>query len=69
MEKTLEEWYKLHKFYLYMDKYRTKDLADYLKVNTRTIQRWLLGKGSPNEEKINKIKQYLTSKEFKNEEL
>lgn len=61
MEKELEEWYKLHKFYKYSD-YLTKDLADYLSVSPRTIQRWLIGKAAPSKEKKELIRTYLAKK-------
>ena len=61
MEKELEEWYKLHKFYRYYD-YLTKELAEYLKVSSRTIQRWIKGKMRPTKEKLNLIKKYLAKK-------
>lgn len=62
MEKELEEWYKLHKFYFYMGEYQTKDLAVYLKVSSRTIQRWLKGKTKPSEKKLAWIKRYLAER-------
>lgn len=65
MEKELEEWYKLHKFYLYMGEYQTKDLAAYLKVNPRTIQRWLKEKTKPDKNQLGLIKRYLAGKEAK----
>jgi transcriptional regulator with XRE-family HTH domain len=61
MEKELEQWYKLHKFYRYTD-YLTKDLAIFLGVSPRTIQRWLKGKAKPNKEKLKLIKKYLAKK-------
>ena len=63
MEQVLEEWLKLHKFY--MSDYQTKDLADYLKVSPRTIQRWLKEKTKPNKEQLAQIKRYLAGKELK----
>ena len=57
MEKELEEWFKLHKFY--MGDYQTKDLAEYLKVSPRTIQRWLKEKTKPSEEQLAQISKYL----------
>ena len=53
----LEEWYKLHKFY--MGEYRTKDLAQYLKVSPRTIQRWLKDQTKPRKEQLAQIAKYL----------
>ncbi|MFC1646275.1 helix-turn-helix domain-containing protein [Candidatus Omnitrophota bacterium] len=61
MNKELEEWYKLHEFYKYFD-YLTKDLADYLKVNPRTVQRWIKGKTSPSKKRLSQIKRYLAEK-------
>lgn len=69
MEKELEEWYKLHKFHFYMGQYQTKDLAGYLEVSTRTIQRWLNNRSKPNKEQLAKIKQYLTTQARKNQPL
>lgn len=65
MEKELEEWHKLHKFYLYMGGYQTKDLAAYLKVRPRTIQRWLKEKNGPSKEQVALVKRYLTERESK----
>lgn len=61
MEKELEEWYKLHKFHLYSGKFQTKDLARYLSVNPRTIQRWLKEKSKPSEEQKAQIMKYLNT--------
>ncbi len=58
MLKELEEWRKLHDFYKYSD-YLTKDLANFLNVSPRTIQRWIKGSAKPSEEKIEQIKIYL----------
>jgi len=65
MEKELEEWHKLHRFHLYSGNYETKDLANSLGVNTRTIQRWLKEKIKPNKEQLAQIKRYLAEKEEK----
>ncbi|MDI6606724.1 MAG: helix-turn-helix transcriptional regulator [Candidatus Omnitrophota bacterium] len=59
MEKELEEWYKLHQFHLYTGSYETKDLADFLKVTPRTVQRWLKEKTKPSKEQLAVIKRYL----------
>ncbi len=66
VEKELEEWLKLHKFY--MAEYRTIDLAKYLKVSPRTIQRWLKGKIKPKSEQLAQIKKYLGSLNSESEE-
>ncbi|MBL7198201.1 MAG: helix-turn-helix transcriptional regulator [Candidatus Omnitrophica bacterium] len=64
MEKELEEWSRLHKFYEYAD-YQTKDLADYLNVSPRTIQRWIKGKTAPSRQQLERIRKYLTEKTLK----
>ena len=46
-----------------MGEYLTKDLAGYLTVSSRTIQRWLKEKSKPNREQLAQIKRYLESKE------
>ena len=67
MEKELEEWYKLHKFYFYAGSYETKDLAVFLGVSPRTIQRWLKEKSKPNEGQLAKIRLYLARETHKND--
>ncbi|UCD15585.1 MAG: helix-turn-helix transcriptional regulator [Candidatus Omnitrophota bacterium] len=64
MEKELAEWHKLHTFYQGCD-YQTKELADYLKVSCRTIQRWLKGTTQPPDKKLRRIKEYLANKKEK----
>jgi len=59
MENELEAWQKAHKFYAY-SAYLTKDLALYLKVSPRTVQRWLKGKTHPKETQLGLIKKYLS---------
>lgn len=59
MDRELEEWYKLHKFHLYSGSYETKDLANFLGVSPRTIQRWLKEKTKPSKEELLQIKRYL----------
>lgn len=63
MEQELEEWHKLHKFHFYSGSYQTKDLANYLGVSTRTIQRWLKEKTKPNKEQLGLIGKYLKESE------
>jgi len=65
MDKELEEWYNLHKFHLYSGSYETKDLANFLDVSPRTIQRWLKEKTKPSKEQLAQIKRYLAEKESK----
>ena len=65
MDKELQEWYNLHKFNFYSGSYETKDLANFLGVSPRTIQRWLKEKTKPSEVQLVKIKRYLTEKESK----
>ena len=61
MEKELQEWYELHKYYHYCD-YLTKDLAEYMQISPRTIQRWIKGKTNPNIRELRLIKRYLSKK-------
>jgi len=68
MEPTLQEWHKLHKFYGGCA-YQTKELAQYLKVSPRTIQRWLNGRTNPPKEKIILIKRFLIKNIREGEEL
>ena len=63
MDKELEEWYRLHKFHLYSNSYQTKDLASYLGVSSRTIQRWIREKTKPSKEQLMQIDRYLKDKE------
>lgn len=65
MEKELEEWHKLHRFHLYSGSYETKDLANFLGVSPRTIQRWLKERTKPSKEQLAQIKRYLAEKESK----
>ncbi|OGX26315.1 MAG: hypothetical protein A3J51_04785 [Omnitrophica WOR_2 bacterium RIFCSPHIGHO2_02_FULL_45_21] len=60
MDEELEKWLKLHKFYLYSDSYQTKELANYLRVTPRTIERWISEKNTPNKEQSERIKAYLS---------
>ncbi len=63
MEKELEKWHELHKFYLYSGKYQTEELAKFLGVTPRTIQRWLKEKTKPNLKQIRQINEYLMQKQ------
>lgn len=63
MDKELEEWYKLHQFHLYSGSYETKELAKFLEVNPRTIQRWLKEKTKPSNEQLAQIKRFLSQNE------
>ena len=65
MEKELKEWYRLHQFHLYSGSYETKDLANFLKVSPRTIQRWLKEKSKPTKEQLAQIKRYLVENQPK----
>lgn len=67
MEKELEAWYTLHKFHFYMGQYQTKDLADYLGVSSKTIQRWLKSQSKPGKEQLAKISQYVTTQAKRNQ--
>ncbi|MEK6564629.1 MAG: helix-turn-helix transcriptional regulator [Candidatus Omnitrophota bacterium] len=61
MDKELQEWFNLHNFYIYSGRYETKDLADYLGVTSKTIERWIKEKNRPKKEQLAKIKMYLES--------
>jgi len=61
MENPIREFRKLHKFYGGFD-YQTKELAEYLSVSTRTVQRWMKGKTAPSTDEMKKIKAYLMAK-------
>lgn len=65
MDKELEEWYKLHQLHFYAGSYETKDLAKYLKVSPRTIQRWIKEKTKPSKEQLAQINRYLKENEPK----
>jgi len=65
MEKELEEWHRLHKFHLYSGSYETKDLANFLRVTPRTIQRWLKGKTKPTKAQLAQINRYLAENQAK----
>ena len=68
MQNPLEEFIKLHTFYNGGFDYQTKEIAKYLKVSTRTIQRWMKGKTTPSEDELNKIQAYLSSKKNQSED-
>lgn len=61
MDKELEEWYKLHKFYLHTETYQTKQLAEYLGVMPKSIYRWITGKCQPSRARLDRIREYLSS--------
>ena len=65
MEKELAEWYKLHKFHLYSGSFETKDLAKFIGVSPRTVQRWLKEKAKPSKEQLAQIKRYIVENEPK----
>lgn len=65
MENPLEKFKKLHKFY-FGSLYLTKDLAEYIGVNARTIQRWMRGQNTPPKDKLKKIETYLKNKTKEN---
>ncbi len=60
----LEEYKKFHRLYLY-DDYSISDLAKYLSVSRRTVERWLSGKYLPSENHLKKISDYLSIKSSK----
>lgn len=61
MENPLDRFKKLHKFYAGGFAYQTRELAIYLGVSTRTIQRWMKGITSPSEAQFEKIQSYLAN--------
>ncbi|MFA6217027.1 MAG: helix-turn-helix transcriptional regulator [Candidatus Omnitrophota bacterium] len=65
MDKELEDWYMLHKFHFYAGNYETKDLAAFLGINSRTIQRWIKETTKPTKDQLAKIKTYLDQKKQK----
>jgi len=50
-----------------MGQYQTKDLADYLGVSSKTIQRWLKSQSKPGKEQLAKISQYVTTQAKRNQ--
>ena len=62
MNDPLEEFMKLHKFYAGGVDYRTKEIAEYVGVSTRTIQNWMKQKTIPSEKQQNIIQDYLNMK-------
>jgi len=64
MLKELDEWKKLHDFYSGSD-FLTKDLASFLKISSRTVQRWIKGKTEPDSKELELIKIYLSEKTSK----
>ena len=69
MDRELQEWYQLHQFHMYSGSYETKELAEFLGVSERTIQRWLKEKTKPSKEQLNKINKYLKQKKGPKEAL
>ncbi len=65
MERELEEWYKLHKLHFYAGSFQTKELADYLKISPRTIQRWFKDKNKPSREQLTQINAYIKQASIK----
>jgi len=69
MEKELQDWHELHKFHFYMGGYQTKDLASYLGVSPRTIQRWIKEKSIPTKRQLAQIRTYLNLELNKSKQL
>jgi transcriptional regulator with XRE-family HTH domain len=57
MDDRLKQWVDWHKGQI--SSFYTKDLAEYLGISTRTIQRWMGERTRPNEEQLQKISQYV----------
>ena len=66
MDTRLKGWAENHKWLPEYAGYTTKDLAAYLGVTTRTIQRWLKGIGKPKEAQLSRIEQFVKDLEQKN---
>ena len=62
MRDMVEEFKKLHKFYIYTEHYQTKDLAEFMGVNARTIDRYMSGKTKPSQARLRQIQAYLDMK-------
>lgn len=56
LQDSFQEWTITHKDQI--SSFHTEDLAKYLGVSTRTIQRWMKGKGKPGEIQLERIAQY-----------
>jgi uncharacterized protein YjcR len=56
LQDSFQEWIMWHKDQI--SSYHTKDLAAYLGVSPRTIQRWMKNKGKPGEIQLQRITQY-----------
>lgn len=61
MENPLDRFKKLHQFYAGGFAYQTRELAAYLGVSTRTIQRWMREVSAPSEAQLEKIQAFLRS--------
>ena len=62
MDQELQEWNKLHEYYMYGGGYQTRELAEFLGVSERTIQRWLKEKTKPNKKQLAQISKYMDMK-------
>jgi len=62
----LEKWYRLHRKYLRWEigpyDFRTTELARYLGVTARTVERWVKGIGRPKERHIAIIRKFLSER-------
>ncbi len=65
MDRELQVWYELHKFHMSCGSFQTKDLAEYLKVSTRTVQNWLKEKTRPKPEQLAQIDRYMAEQQIK----
>lgn len=54
---SFQEWTEIHREQI--SSFHTQDLAAYLGISTRTIQRWMKGKGKPSEIQLERIAQYI----------
>lgn len=59
MDGRLKEWAHSHKWLPEYAGFTTKNLAAYLGVSTRTIQRWMKDIGQPSEAQLSRIEQFI----------
>jgi len=62
MDGRLKEWAHRHRWLPEYHGFTTKNLAAYLGVSTRTIQRWMKNKGQPSEAQLVRIEQFVKEK-------
>lgn len=58
---SFDVWVENHKHDLYTEQHQTKQLAEFIRVSERTIQRWIKGIGKPKEHHLKLIQEHLDS--------